>query len=132
MVVVLVIAILAAIAVARLARAEGAARSGSAVTCLRTVSSAQATARSTWGTFLPVADLADRGLLDGTFRASPLVRSGYRITETGSGATLAYNADPVSLSAGARRYFMRASDGVIRYSDTGDAATDASLAIGSE
>jgi prepilin-type N-terminal cleavage/methylation domain-containing protein len=131
-IVVAVITIIVTIAVARLDRAKGSAEGGSAVGCLRAVAAAQTTARLTYGQYLPATDLADRGLLDSTFRQVPFTRSGYELTESGAGDTIAYRAEPMGLEHGARRYYMRAVDGVIRFSDSGDPADDTSPPLGSD
>lgn len=131
-IVVAIILIVASIAVARLARAKDTAEGGSAVGGLRAVAAAQTTARFTYGRYLAASDLADRGLLDATFRVMPRTRSGYVLTETGAGETIAYNADPTGLEHGARRYFMRAADGVIHWSDSGDPADADSPPLGAE
>lgn len=132
MIVVAIVVIIVTIAVAVLTGAKGSAESGSAVGCLRAVAAAQTTARFTYGSYLPAPDLANRGLLDSTFHVMPVTRSGYVLTESGTGETIAYRAEPVGLENGARRYFMRASDGVIRWSDSGDPADETSPPLGDD
>lgn len=130
-IVVAIIVIIMTIAVARLSRAKGSAEDGSAIGSLKAIATAQYTAQQTSGGYLPATLLVDRGLLDTTFRPMPVVRSGYRITETGASDTLAYSADPLSLEFGARRFYMRVADGVIHYTDSGDPADHTSPVLGS-
>lgn len=130
-IVVAIIVIIVTIAVARLSRAKGTAEDGSAIGSLHAIFAAQVVARQSYGNFLPASDLVSRGLLDSTFHPMPVVRSGYRITETGSGETLAYSAEPLSLEFGARRFYMPAATGVIHYTDSGDPADATSPVLGS-
>ena len=129
-IVVAVILIIATIAVARLSRAKGSSEGGAAVGTLRAIAAAQTTARYTYGSHLPAPDLADLGLLDSTFRVMPVERSGYKVTESGDGDSIAYHADPVGLEHGARRFFMRAADSRIHWTDSGDPADENSPPLG--
>lgn len=126
-----IIVVIVTIAVARLSHSGGAAKDGSAIGSLKAIAAAQFTAQQSYGRFMPAADLVGRRLLDSTFRPMPVVRSGYRITESGSGDAIYYRADPLSLEFGARRFFMKVTDGVIRFTDSGDPPDSTSPVLGS-
>lgn len=130
MVVIAAVAIIATIAVGYYVRARESADTNAVVATLRSINSAQATARLSYGSPMSLPALAERGLLDPTFRTLPNIRNGYRITESGNGGSLVYLAAPLSSATGVRRYRMRISDGLIRYTDTGIDPDDSSTPIG--
>lgn len=132
MIVVAIMTIIATIAVARLARASGAAKEGSTVGSLRSISSAQQTAKGTYGRFCLLPELVERGLLDLRFGAAPVEANGYRITEAGAGDAIVYHADPLGVENGIRRYYMRAAEGVIYFTDNGNVPDATSHVLGGD
>lgn len=125
LIVVAIIGILAAIAVPNLLASRRAANEGSAISSLRTISSAEITYRTIYGADKNYAssgvDLAAALLIDNILGApAPAVKSGYNFTITGTvagGATQSQydiTAEPVSANTGTRSFYTNET-GVIYY-----------------
>jgi type IV pilus assembly protein PilA len=138
LIVVAIILIIAAIAIPNLLRSRIAANEASAVGSVRTITTAQVTYSSTWGT-----GYANLAALGGAAGCAPLAtsaclidpvltlgtKSGYTVASvpnTGLGTTVSpfnafeTNATPFSASTGTRA-FCADQSGVIRYNTTGGA-----------
>ncbi len=105
LVVVIIIAIVAAIAIPNLLASRRAANQATAISNLRTISSAQVTYSATAGggafagDFADVSAAAAGDLLDDTWTGSP-VKNGYTFAITGGGAAYCVTATRVSASTG--------------------------------
>ncbi|HQM49257.1 MAG TPA: prepilin-type N-terminal cleavage/methylation domain-containing protein [Candidatus Hydrogenedentes bacterium] len=149
MIVVAIIAIIASIAIPSLMRARISANEGSAISSMRTLSSAQVSFQAGCyqdadgdgvGDFGTLAQLLNPdgvagvpGYIDETLAAG--VKQGYNFTMNpiagGGGLPTTYtcNADPQSPQSGRRTFFLDET-GVLRFENTGAAATAASPPIG--
>jgi prepilin-type N-terminal cleavage/methylation domain-containing protein len=149
MIVVAIIAIIAAIAIPSLMRARLSANEGSAISSMRTLASAQVSFQAGCyqdadgdgvGDYGTLAQLEDPdgaagvpGYIDETLGAGS--KQGYNFTmnpvagAAGAPPTYTCNADPQSPQSGRRTFFLDQT-GVIRFDNTGAAATAASQPIG--
>ncbi|MEJ7617958.1 MAG: type II secretion system protein [Pyrinomonadaceae bacterium] len=130
LIVVAIIGILAAIAVPNLLASKRAANEGSAISSLRTVTSAQMTYRALYGNNSFAAtgvDLATVKLIDDILgAASPAKKSGYNFTITGTASEYEVIAEPVSYGTTGTRSFYTNESGVIYCTISGTAGTRAS------
>jgi type IV pilus assembly protein PilA len=128
LIVVAIILIIAAIAIPNMMRAKIAANEASAVESLRTITTAEASYASTYGTgYTSLAALGSSGLLDDTLGVSN-VKSGYSffipIVGGGSGTstdpftTFTSTAQPKTANVTGTRMFCTDATGVIRYVTT--------------
>jgi prepilin-type N-terminal cleavage/methylation domain-containing protein len=117
MLVVTVIGIVAAMALPGFANARKHANEASAISSLRTFSSAETQYRTRFGLYAAVPELASGGFVDDSF--SDGERSGYRfISSAGpSDVTWAITAQPVSPGVSGNRWFRVDESGVIRVKD---------------
>jgi type IV pilus assembly protein PilA len=136
LVVVIIIAIVAAIAIPNLLASRRAANEASAIASLRTIHSAEVTYQSTlgagtnFGSFADLTLAAPDNLLDPTFAASPVHKSGYTFAMTNSDAST-YCVTAVPDTGAGVRYFAVDWTGVVRFGTTaaavacgaGDSAT---------
>ncbi len=149
MIVVAIIAIIAAIAIPSLLRSRMSANEAGAIGSLRTISAGEIsfqaaaykdTAGDGVGDYGTLAELEDPdgvggvpGFIDEVLAAGS--KHGYAFTlvtvDGGGGAVPSYtcNADPQSPQSGRRTFFMNES-GVIRFENTGAAATATSTPLG--
>lgn len=149
MIVVAIIAIIAAIAIPNLMRARISANEGSAISSMRTLSSAQISFQAgcyqdadgdgvgDYGTLAQLQDPdgagAVPGYIDETLGSGS--KQGYNFTmnpvagAAGAPPTYTCNADPQSPQSGRRTFFLDQT-GVIRFDNTGAAATAASAPLG--
>lgn len=150
MVVILIILIIAAIAIPNLLRSKIAANEATAVTNLRTISTAAVVYNSTWGNGYPpslsslggtgtTATCAQANLLDPILSTPPYTKTGYVFTYTGNQGTVSaasgcaspgYNgylaiAVPVNAATGVRS-FCEDEPGVIHFDTSGAAASSQS------
>lgn len=127
LIVVAVIGIIAAIAVPNLIQSKAAANEASAISSVRTITTAQITYASTVGNGQFAADLATlmaAGFIDEALGAGE--KDGYTFSTVGNGSdSFTVNADPVGANTG-KRHFYSDQTGVIRYNN--DGAADASSA----
>src|SRR5260370_10186497 len=137
LIVVAIIGIIAAIAIPNLLASRRAANEGSAQQSLRTMSSAEATYRSTAGngSYGPVANLVTQSLIDGTLGGG--TKSGYSFTTgavpAASSTVFTIGATPVTTSgvtATATRDFCIDQSGVLQANPTasGTVPTDCTVA----
>ena len=149
MIVVSIIAIIAAIAIPSLLRARISANEASAISSLRTLSSAQISFQAGcyqdadsdgvgyYGTLAqlqnPDGAAGVPGYIDETLASG--VKQGYNFTMNvvagggGNPPTFSCNADPQSAQSGRRTFFIDES-GVLRFESNGAAATAASPPVG--
>jgi type IV pilus assembly protein PilA len=149
MIVVAIIAIIASIAIPSLMRARMSANEGSAISSMRTLSSAQVSFQAGCyqdadgdgvGDYGTLAQLQDpdgaagiAGYIDETLGSG--AKQGYNFTmnpvagAAGAPPTYTCNADPQSPQSGRRTFFLDET-GVIRFENTGAAATAASAPLG--
>jgi len=132
LIVIAIIGIIAAIAIPNLLATKRAANEGSAVYCLRTITAAEATYRSTGGAgeYGDLSDLQAEGLIDSLLGTAPNRKSGYifAMTPLGSSTTAPARYDATSipsiatgLGATGTRSFYSNESGVI-YFQTGGTA----------
>jgi len=140
LIVVAIILIIAAIAVPKLLRSRMAANESSAVSSIRTITTAEVTYSSTWGAgFAPsmaqlggpspclVATAANACLIDDLLSVAPNIKSGYVFVSVGNNATGAIlngfevNATPTIVDVTGKRAFCSDQTDVIRYNTTGAA-----------
>jgi prepilin-type N-terminal cleavage/methylation domain-containing protein len=136
LIVVAIIGIIAAIAIPNLLASKRAANEGSAISSMRTVTSAEATYQNTTGAgqYTTLATLASGGLVDSGLGGGS--KSGYAFVATGTGTGTA--ADPYSylstatpqnvgsLTATGTRKFASDPTGVIYYAAAADTTALAS------
>ena len=134
LIVVAIIGIIAAIAIPNLIASRRAANESSAVASLRTINSAQATYRHTFGnsvnyaTGLVALGPTGANLIDDQLGANATsTRSGYTFMTTGAAEVFTAHGDPVSLVSGVRHFFTNES-GVMRF-DPSTTATASSAPI---
>ncbi|MEJ7710845.1 MAG: type II secretion system protein [Pyrinomonadaceae bacterium] len=129
LIVIAVIGVLAAIAVPNLLAAKRAANEGSAISALRTVTSAQITYQGLYGNNSFAAsgvDLANLQLIDSILGApAPARKSGYNFTITGSASEYEVTAEPISYGVTGTRSFYTNEIGVIHYTVSATAGTRA-------
>jgi len=117
LIVVAIIGIIAAIAVPNLLQSKAAANEGSAISSLRSLTTAQMTYSVTVGSgnFAPsLATLSSQKLIDDVLGSG--TKSGYLFTLSGAGSTFVINANPVTPGSTGNRYFFTDESSVIRYS----------------
>ncbi len=138
LIVVAIILIIAAIAIPNLLRAKIAANESSAVSSLRTITTAETTYASSWGAgYAAVLDnlggpppclVATPGaacIIDSKLSVAPYAKSGYAFeakgnTLAGSGdSAFEANATPVAVDATGKRAFCSDQTGVLRANTTG-------------
>jgi len=138
LIVVAIILIIAAIAVPSLIRSKIAANEASAVSSVRTITTAETTYSATWGSgYSP--DLASLGgaapcvnatagaacLIDPLLSVAPFTKTGYVFAAAGatpaggSLTTFEVNATPGSVGSSGQRAFCADQSGVIRFNTTG-------------
>jgi len=129
LIVVAIILIIAAIAIPNLLRSKMAANEASAVSSLRTLTTASIAYSTTYGGYEPnlaslkpvaagvAPDSTQADLVDQVLSAQisdPPVKSGYIITYAYSSGTYTINANPVSVGVTGQRFFFTDPSGVIR------------------
>ena len=143
LIVVAIILIIAAIAIPNLLRSKMAANESSAVSSLRTLTTACVTYSTTYGGFPPAlanlgpatpataaaADLIDSVLATGTKSGFVFAYAAGAKDANGTVTTYTINADPVTAGTTGQRHFFTNQTGVIR-GDPSAAATVASTPIG--
>jgi len=157
LIVVAIILIIAAIAIPNLLRAKIAANESSAVSSVRTITTAENTYASSWGTgyaavlsnlggaapFL-IASSATACIIEPLLSVAPFNKSGYTFAAVGNTPALGLNsgfevnATPIVVDVTGKRAFCSDQTGVIRGNTTGVAigtavgncATAASMVIG--
>jgi type IV pilus assembly protein PilA len=137
LIVVAIIGIIAAIAIPNLLASRKAANEASAISALRTLSSAEMTYRETYGSGATYASLAglrtvnliDSVLADATTVATPKSGFVYQITLSAADTFYVVGAAPASTMTGGRR-FSTDTPGVIYY-DTTSLTTVPTVTIGS-
>ncbi len=135
MIVVAIIAIIAAIAIPSLLQSKMAANEASAISGLRTLSSAQELYRTRLNTYADLANLGTRGYIDAALAdADTNAKSGYK-TDIALEAVSKLDWCAVSVPATTRdgeRYFMIATDGVIKWKDCTGVAKTTAAALGED
>lgn len=125
-----ILAVISAIAIPRLMEARLAANEASAISSVRTISTAQRTFASTQGTGLfadQLSDLVEAGFIDEALGSGE--KDGYRFEMTGAGPDgFTVTAAPLSSRTGRRHLFCDES-GVIRYA-VGEPADSGSMPLG--
>jgi len=157
LIVVAVILIIAAIAIPNLLRSKIAANESSAVASLRTVTTAEATYSSSWGSGYAAtidnlggaspcgpANAAAACIIDPLISVAPYTKSGYTFVAVGNTPTAGINngfevnATPAAVGISGQRAFCADQTGLIRFNTTGAAigtgpgacATSASILVG--
>ena len=118
MIVVAVIAILLALAIPFIQNARLVANEGSAVSSLRSITSANQTYETRFGTYAnSLSDLSDTAFIDSVLGNAGALpgKSGYLFTYSGGTSTWEVNADPITAGATGIRYFYVDTSGVIRF-----------------
>ena len=120
MITVAIIAILMAFSIPIISNARMSTNEGSAVSSIRTLTSANTTYRIRFGTYAGVlGDLNSAGIIDGVLAkavASP-GKSGYRFIYSRSGDSWELEAQPVAPGVSGQRFFYADVSGVIRSAD---------------
>lgn len=122
MIVVSVIAILMAISIPVITNARMRTNEGSAVSSIRTITSANTTYRTRFGTYAGVlSDLSSTNIIDTVLGSADVVpgKSGYTFTYNvdGSGSFWELDARPINPGVSGQRYFYADVSGVIRFAD---------------
>lgn len=157
LIVVAIILIIAAIAIPNLLRAKIAANESSAVSSIRTITTAETTYASTWGsgyaatldnlggpTPCLVGTALNACIIDSALTVAPYMKSGYVFVAIGNTPTAGVNngfeanATPVAVDTTGKRAFCSDQTGVLRSNTTGVAvgtaagtcATVATLVVG--
>lgn len=138
LVVVSIILILAAIAIPNLLRSKMAANESSAVSSIRTITTAETTYASSWGAgYSPVLDnlggpdpctaatAAAACIIDSALTVAPYMKSGYTFAARGNTPVgtvdngFEVNATPVAVDVTGKRAFCSDQTGLIRFNTTG-------------
>ena len=133
MIVVAIIAIIAAVAIPMILNARMASNEASAISSLRTLSTANQTYETRFNSFAgSLADLENSGMIDsslGSASAAP-GKAGYTFGYTGTQSTFQVNANPLVPGTTGHRYFFIDTGGVIRFSEAAPAvSTDSPIDI---
>ncbi len=133
LIVVAIIGIIAAIAIPNLLASRRAANEASAISNLRTISSAEANYRATtgYGSFATLAQLESQSMIDSSLAnatSSSTTKSGYFYAVTTSGETYFLGAAAATTNQGSRR-FTSDQSGVI-YADSAAPSTMPAVTIG--
>ncbi len=128
MLVVAVIAIIAAIAIPTLTSSRKHANESSAISSLRTFTTAQVQYRTRFGSYAVPVDLSNGGYVDNSFADSQ--KSGYFFTASGAPSDVTWDvtAQPVSPGVTGNRWFRVDESGVIRFKE-GAAPTPSDPAV---
>jgi type IV pilus assembly protein PilA len=121
LIVVAIILVLAAIAIPNMLRAKIAANEASAVSSLRTITTAQITYKVSFSSYATnMGDLgpSGAGYLDSVLGENPYQKNGYQFSTTGDAETFAVFGVPIG--ANGIRTFCTATPAVIRYAQPGD------------
>ena len=140
LIVVAIILIIAAIAIPNLLRAKMAANESSAVASVRTITTAETTYASSWGSGYAVAidnlggaapctvaTGATACIIDMALSVAPYTKSGYKFAAVGNTIVgvmnngFEVNATPVVVDVSGKRAFCADQTGVIRFNVTGTA-----------
>lgn len=134
LIVIAIILIIAAIAIPSLMRGRIAANEASAVSAVRSITSAQLQYKMSHDIYAP--DMASLGtgnaeLLNGDLGTAPFIKSGYQFNTVGTDNTFLANGSPTNPGANGIRSFCTDTPAVIRYAPSGavcDPATSPVLA----
>ncbi len=119
MIVVAVIAIIIAIAIPAMTSSRKHANESSAISSLRTYTTAQVQYRTRYGAYAVPGDLTTGGFVDNSFADSQ--KSGYLFTASGApnDVTWDISAQPVNPGVTGNRWFRVDESGVIRFKEGG-------------
>ncbi len=120
MITVAIIAILMAFSIPIISNARISANEGSAVSSIRTLTSANTTYRTRFGSYASVlGDFSSSGLIDTVLAAAvgPPGKSGYVFTYSHSGDAWELRAEPITPGVSGQRYFYADTSGIIRSAD---------------
>ncbi len=121
MITVSVIAILMAFSIPIITNAKMMTNEGSAVSSIRTLTSANTTYRTRYGSYPGhFDDLSSSGIIDEDLAASVQTpgKSGYVFTYSHSGGAWELRAAPITPGVSGQRYFYADTSGVIRTADS--------------
>lgn len=132
LIVVAIILIIAAIALPNFLHARISANEASAVSSLRTITTAQISYKISHDTYAPDMDAlgpAGAQLLTGAIGVAPYKHSGYQFSSSGNATAFQAGAVPISLGSSGNRSFCTDTPAALYYSATGSGCDPASSPV---